>query len=152
MNQATWRTIGIVAALLLLPLLASGSSASDLLYVSYLGMKKLARGIRNNNPGNIRIGKTAWRGKIPISQNTDGEFEQFQTFALGVRAMIKNIQSYQRDRGINTIEQIIKTWAPASDNNNTVAYIAAVSMQSGLSPTQPLDFQIKIPCAELLRP
>ncbi|MCA9329527.1 hypothetical protein KDA11_02695, partial [Candidatus Saccharibacteria bacterium] len=33
------------------------------------------RGIRNNNPGNIRISNNQWRGKIPVSQNTDGSFE-----------------------------------------------------------------------------
>lgn len=140
MNPATWRTIGIVAALLLLPLLTSGHTAGmALASVSYLGMSNLPRGMRNNNPGNIRIGKTAWKGKIPVNQNTDGAFEQFQTFAFGVRAMIKNLQSYQRDRGLDTLSKIITTWAPAADNNNTMAYIAAVNLKSGLPANEKLD-------------
>ena len=33
------------------------------------------RGLRNNNPGNIRVPKNPernpWQGRVPISQNTD---------------------------------------------------------------------------------
>lgn len=36
--------------------------------------KKTPRGIRNNNPMNLRISSNAWRGKIP---GTDKSFETF---------------------------------------------------------------------------
>lgn len=116
----------------------TGTGVSSL---SYLGQSGLPRGMRNNNPGNIRISNTAWQGKVPVSSNTDRAFEQFKTWAYGIRAMIKNLQSYQRDRGLNNLTQIISTWAPAADNNDTAAYIAAVSMQTGLSPTATLNLK-----------
>lgn len=107
--------------------------------LSYLGRTGLPRGMRNNNPGNIRIGNTAWRGKIPISQNTDKAFEQFHTWAYGIRAMIKNLQYYQRERNLNNLINIINTWAPPSDNNDTTSYVAAVSSETGLKPSENLN-------------
>lgn len=141
-----WRAAGILAILLLLPLIGTAAAESYTAAVaalSYLGMNNLPRGMRNNNPGNIRTSATMWQGKIPLSENTDGAFEQFKTYAFGVRAMIKTLQSYARNYGINTLEGIIKRWAPASDNNNTVAYIASVGLQSGLPANTPLDLQNK---------
>lgn len=120
---------------------ASTGGGSSVANFSYLGKSGLPRGMRNNNPGNIRISTTAWQGKIPAGQNTDGSFEQFKTWAYGIRAMIKNLQSYQNNRGLNNLTQIISTWAPASDNNNTGAYIQSVATKTGFSPTQPLDLQ-----------
>lgn len=120
----------------------SGAGAgAGIANLSYLGQSGLPRGMRNNNPGNIRISNTAWQGKIPVANNTDRAFEQFSAFVWGIRAMIKNLQSYQRDRGLNNLSQIISTWAPAADNNDTTAYIAAVSLQTGISPTATLNLQ-----------
>ncbi|MDK6876948.1 lytic transglycosylase, partial [Escherichia coli] len=42
-------------------------------------------------------------------------------------------------RGINSVEKIISTWAPASDNNNTTAYIRAVSQRLGVDPRAALN-------------
>ena len=46
-----------------------------------------ARGLRNNNPGNIRLSRTLWQGEIRPSQ--DRSFCQFRTMAYGYRALIK---------------------------------------------------------------
>ncbi len=51
--------------------------------------------------------------------------------AYGIRAMSKTLDSYAR-RGLVTIEQVISTWAPASENQ-TGAYIAAVEAQTGIA-------------------
>ena len=75
----------------------------------------LPRGIRNNNPGNIRISDSDWQGKI--SPNTDGVYEQFDTPENGLRAIAHILTSY-RNRGINTPWLIASTWAPASENNS----------------------------------
>jgi len=50
------------------------------------------RGLRNNNPGNIRISDTPWQGKIPKAMNTDKNkaFEQFESLEYGLRALMKN--------------------------------------------------------------
>ena len=37
------------------------------------------RGIRNNNPLNIRLNPdNRWQGRVPPKHNSDGAFEQFQ--------------------------------------------------------------------------
>ena len=103
--------------------------------LSYLGQTGLPRGIRNNNPGNLRKSSSAWQGKI--ANGTDPAFEQFQTFAYGTRAMIKLLKNYIGD-GYNTLDKIINRWAPAADNNNPGAYISSVAFNGGLIPTQVL--------------
>lgn len=50
------------------------------------------RGIRNNNPLNIRINGTKWEGLCPVQ--TDKSFFQFRTMAYGYRAAIKTIHEY----------------------------------------------------------
>lgn len=75
---------------------------------SFLGTNN-PRGIRNNNPGNLKIGSSPWQGKIPISQNTDGTFEQFVSFPLGARAMIKLLSNYI-NQGRDTPKKIIQYW------------------------------------------
>ena len=94
------------------------------------------RGFRNNNWLNIRISNNNWQGKR--TDNTDGAFEQFETPELGIRAAAKNIKTYA-SRGLNTIKDIISTWAPASDNNNTSSYITNVSRRMGIDPNAQLD-------------
>lgn len=88
------------------------------------------RGLRNNNPGNIRISGNNWRGKVPAADNTDGAFEQFYNAPDGIRALARNLYSYY-NRGLRTIDQIITTWAPTSENNTT-AYIAQVVAATGV--------------------
>jgi ParB-like chromosome segregation protein Spo0J len=94
-----------------------------------------ARGIRNNNPGNLRHGEP-WVGLEP--QQTDGEFCQFVDMAHGIRALVKNLISYRERHGLNTVREIITRWAPASDGNDTDAYVAAVCKPAGLNPDHPL--------------
>jgi len=100
------------------------------------------RGFRNNNPGNLVAG-VRWQGKI----GSDGRFAIFDTPENGYRAMGKNLLAYQNRHGLNTIRQIISRWAPpmGRDQNgnpyqqNTAAYIAAVSREMGVGPDEPLD-------------
>jgi hypothetical protein len=97
------------------------------------------RGLRNNNPGNIRISDTTWLGKVPVSQNTDGTFEQFTTMEYGARAMLKILITYIDTYHLITIPQIINRWAPASDGNNPATYAQYVSDATGISLTTILD-------------
>ena len=85
--------------------------------------KKLPRGLRNNNPGNIRNSKTKYLGEVQPSQ--DSAFKQFQSIDYGYRAMFVLIEHYYKARGLKTIRQIINRYAPASENN-TEAYIQQV--------------------------
>lgn len=97
----------------------------------------LPRGIRNCNPGNIRVTKSAWQGKVPVDQNTDGAFEQFETMEYGLRALMKLIVNYMRKYRFSTIRQIINRWAPPVENNTSV-YVNAVAKRVGLSPNEKL--------------
>jgi hypothetical protein len=81
-----------------------------------------SRGVRNNNPGNLRISDEAWEGKVPRAQNTDGAFEQFTSYAYGVRALIKLLRNYIK-KGIASIGRIVTTYAPPKDHNHTENYI-----------------------------
>ncbi|EHL2774370.1 structural protein [Salmonella enterica subsp. enterica serovar Hvittingfoss] len=92
------------------------------------------RGIRNNNPGNIRWGDD-WKGLVPRSQRTDKDFCQFITPEYGIRAMIVILRNYQRKHGLNTITGIINRWAPTNENN-TQAYIDSVAKTTGVTPDQ----------------
>lgn len=82
-----------------------------------------ARGLRNNNPGNIRLSRTVWQGEIRPSR--DRSFCQFRTMAYGYRALIKLLQNYRRNNGCRTIADFINRWAPPVENN-TSGYISRV--------------------------
>lgn len=100
-------------------------------------MKKVQpRGIRNNNPLNIRIGNT-WLGERP--NPTDPAFEEFVTMEYGLRAAFIILRRYIRRYKKNTITSIVSTWAPSSENN-TLKYIDRVAMMTKLSPTDTIDY------------
>ncbi len=92
------------------------------------------RGIRNNNPGNIRWdNRTDWKGMIGVD---DKNFVIFSHMIWGIRAMNRVLDSYAR-RGLVTIETIIPTWAPATEND-TDSYVRSVVMQTGLNADRPI--------------
>lgn len=95
--------------------------------------KPLPRGIRNNNPLNIRKGST-WKGERPIQ--TDQAFEEFVSMEWGIRAGIKLIRNHitgfnGKRPPANTIKKLISVWAPATENN-TEAYIRTVCQQTAI--------------------
>lgn len=92
-------------------------------------MLNTVRGIRNNNPGNIVRDGTPWQG-LAAAQD-DPRFCVFTSAQYGIRALAKVLLSYKRE-GVNTIATIIAKYAPASDNNDTVAYIHNVCEWSGV--------------------
>lgn len=104
---------------------------------SYLGQTTLPRGIRNNNPGNLIITGNDWNGELPVAQNTDGKFEQFYYLEYGIRAMAYDITGDVK-KGLNTLTKLITEYAPASDGNDTAAYISNVSGASGIAPDENL--------------
>lgn len=92
------------------------------------------RGERNNNPGNLNFAGQAGAAL----ERPGGRFARFETAFDGLRALSRQLTLYA-GRGINSIEKIISTWAPASDNNNTAAYIQAVSERLGVDPQAALN-------------
>lgn len=98
--------------------------------------KTLPRGIRNNNPLNIRIGNS-WQGEV--ENPTDTEFEQFINMFYGCRAAFIILKRYMTRYKLVTITDIISRWAPSGENN-TRRYIDAVVERTGYSALKELDF------------
>lgn len=102
---------------------------------SFLGDMSKPRGIRNNNPGNLVITGIDWKGKVPIQQNTDGMFEQFENWYYGVRAMWIDLKGDVFTDGDNTIRKLIHKYAPPFENP-TETYIQYVANFTGKSPDE----------------
>lgn len=105
----------------------------------------LPRGLRNNNPLNLRISNNQWLGKVRF--NTDGAFEQFTSIEYGIRAGFKNIQAIVRRRASEsqstTIRELVHIWAPAADGNNEIAYCKTIADKTGLQPNDIIDIKKK---------
>ena len=99
--------------------------------------KAIPRGIRNNNPLNIRIGNV-WLGEV--RNPTDPLFEQFVTMTYGVRAAFVILRRYIRVYHRTTIPQVIESWAPSTENN-TVKYVDMVCQLSGIAPDEQLHYE-----------
>lgn len=106
-----------------------------------------ARGIRNNNPLNIRISGQNWKGKVIPSQ--DPAFEQFQSMTYGIRAAIKIVQTYIRRYNLNSPALIIARWAPAIENNVT-RYVNFVHQRTGFAYSTRLHADSKFDICRLL--
>ena len=100
---------------------------------------RIPRGIRNNNPLNIRIGNT-WLGEV--KNPTDNEFEQFVHVCYGLRAGFILLKRYINRYKLNTIEKIISRWAPHNENN-TRSYINQVARGMNIAPDTPLLYEDK---------
>lgn len=84
---------------------------------------KQPRGLRNNNPGNLRRSKDQWQGLR--AEQTDPDFFQFEAMKWGYRALIRTLQNYRRKHSCQTVADFIRRWAPETENHTT-AYITAV--------------------------
>ena len=84
---------------------------------------RLPRGLRNCNPGNIRITQDKWKGLK--EQQEDPAFFQFTEMKWGYRALMRTLQNYRRRHGCQTIADFIRRWAPEVENN-TSGYISRV--------------------------
>lgn len=81
------------------------------------------RGIRNNNPGNIRKSAAPWQGLAEVQD--DPSFLVFSAPVWGLRAIAKILLNYEADDGCSTIREVVNRWAPPVENN-TGAYVTAV--------------------------
>ena len=86
-----------------------------------------ARGLRNNNPLNIRHNKDVFRGEI---KGKDKSFKTFESMPYGYRAAFVTLTTYL-SRDWNTVEKIISHWAPPTENDTEI-YISKVEKWSGV--------------------
>ena len=93
----------------------------------------MTRGLRNNNPLNIRHSADRWQG-ARIMQ-TDKDFVQFKDIKWGFRAAWKILDTYcltfKKEGKAYNVRNIIGRWAPPTEND-TDAYVRAVVKLSGL--------------------
>lgn len=114
------------------------ADAVELLAVS--AKKLMPKGLRNNNPGNLRfIARNPYNGQV----RDDGDgYGVYSTMALGVRAAGKQLLAYGR-RGLTSVRQIISTWAP-SNENDTESYVRAVSSALNVAADQRIDVDAQL--------
>ena len=103
----------------------------------------IPRGIRNNNPLNIRRSKDKWKGMRAVQ--SDAQFCQFESLEWGWRAAFWLLtRTYYHKYRLFTIRAIVTKWAPAIENN-TKAYIANVSRLTGIGPDEPIGIPSERP-------
>lgn len=101
-----------------------------------------ARGLRNNNPGNIERTGDRWRG-MSTDQSADERFVVFDSPVWGLRAMARVLRKYAAG-GAVTVRAIINRWAPPTENI-TSAYVAAVARELNVDPDTPLVLDAVMP-------
>jgi len=96
----------------------------------------MSRGLKINNPGNIRRSSVVWQGQADVQPDPD--FVAFISPLYGIRALARNLITYA-SYGIDTVSEIITKWAPPEDHNDTPSYIADVCHACGVQPDELLD-------------
>jgi hypothetical protein len=109
---------------------------------------KLPRGVRLNNPGNIRHSKDKWQGKA--AEQVDTDFVTFESPVWGIRALARLLIRYYDHYELDTVAKIIGRWAPTNEND-TDAYVAAVCRKIGVEADESIDVQRYAVMAPLVR-
>lgn len=109
-----------------------------------------ARGVRNNNPGNIDFNpRNGWQGQLGLEEGVrKPRFARFDEPENGIRALGKLLINYRGkdgmpgvgEKGIDTVLETINRWAP-SNENDTQAYAVAVAKRLGVRPTDPINIK-----------
>lgn len=110
-----------------------------------------AKGIRNNNPGNIEYSSnTKWQGLD--SPPSDGRFCRFKSAIWGIRAIARTLITYFDKHGCDTVTKVINRWAPPSENK-TLPYINFVAKRLGIGPSAGInlhDYRFLRPMVEAI--
>lgn len=108
------------------------------------------RGLRNNNPGNIKFNTNSpWKGSMRDANGNyinDGEFVRFDTPEAGIRAMTMNLMSYDA-RGVNTIRGIVNNWS----TTDRASYTKFLSEQLGVKPDDVVNVKDPATMEKLVR-
>lgn len=109
---------------------------------------KVPRGVRNNNPFNIRFSPTNdWKGKI-TENKSDDMFEEFSSLEYGVRAWCILIKTYVKKHHCSTLRSIVYRFAPVSEND-TLSYYKYVKEAVGSLAVDPFSnvFLFRLACS-----
>ena len=102
--------------------------------------KFIPRGIRNNNPGNIKKNNVDWDGLS--EEQTDNTFFQFTDPIYGIRALTKILLTYRHKYNLKNVWAIINRYAPPSEND-TEAYKNFVTKKTGLNMLEEIDNSVE---------
>lgn len=99
-----------------------------------------ARGLKNNNPGNIKhSSRNKWQG-LDKPPSDDKGFCRFSTMPYGVRAIAVLLTAYQDRFHCDNVSDLISRWAPSgADANPTDRYIQFVAGKLGVSAHDEID-------------
>lgn len=156
MPLVLWLAAGSALVLLLVPRAAAaadGVPAGGDRVTAGDGGKPVPRGIRNNNPGNLRPSSAyTWRGETGADE---AHYLIFDTAHNGLRAMAINLLNQQRKHGLHSLREIFTKYAPPSENNTT-AYIASMAVALNVGPDDTLDLwrdreQFELLCRAVIR-
>lgn len=134
MNTRAWIGFGALAGAIGLYFYSRTDSGTDLVGDVVDKITSTIRGIRNNNPTNMVDAGIPWDGMTGVDANG---FCVFATLADGITAAKKNLRSYWRLHGINTVDAIVRRWS-ATDQD---AYVASVAAYLGVDPQDSLDME-----------
>jgi hypothetical protein len=139
------------------PVKAAGKAAWDVLikapfkvgeaYGNWLmAGASLPRGIRYNNPGNLKYAGQANAARLLFG----GGFATFSSPQEGLNALGRQVELYGK-RGLDTVSGIISQFAPPGDNNDTAAYIKDVARQMHTSANAELNLNNPATLAALIK-
>lgn len=147
-RRSLWIALGLTVGLFLLSrtqrgqlVVAAGADA----------VARSVRGLRNNNPGNIREGADGgdqWQGER--ATDDDPAYEEFTDMRYGVRAAARVFRTYQSKRQLRTVAQMITRWAPPEEND-TANYIRVVCKRLGVADATPINLWDAETCYAFLR-
>ena len=95
--------------------------------------KQGSRGLRNNNPGNLKQGGPAWYGQVGVDNTGTVIFDSVEN---GLRALAIDLVNKQRLHGYDTLKSIFNIYAPVSDGNNPDEYALSVGNEIGIGPNE----------------
>lgn len=99
------------------------------------------RGLRNNNPCNLKSSKnTKWDGQV----GSDGKFIIFESPEYGIRACAKNLKNYQQKNGLDTLRSMVYRMGPPHEND-TKKYVRNLSNIVGVSPDEKINVLKHLP-------
>ena len=113
---------------------------------------KLPRGLRNNNPLNIRHSASRWQGAR--MEQTDKAFVQFTSMKMGYRAAWRILETYYKHFEAQhkpfTPRNIIYRWAPPNENDSE-AYLRRVCQLTNLAGNEALVRPSHLACRDARR-
>jgi len=107
---------------------------------------ELTRGVRNNNPGNIR--PNDWKNWPKATGLDDQGHLVFKKPIDGIRAIVINLKLYKKNHNIKTIKGIINRWideVPAEERKPYIDFMAErldVSEHAHLNFYDPLTLKL----------